>query len=71
MLFLFFQLAVLDLNSADGQGAGIGRKYLYITSCLYFKQFNVINIYSFPGRYIPPHLRNKDAPKSGMQFKFA
>ncbi|XP_056610454.1 DEAD-box helicase 3 X-linked a isoform X2 [Triplophysa dalaica] len=34
------ELAVLDLNSADGQGAGIGR------------------------RYIPPHLRNKDAPKS-------
>ncbi|XP_038577338.1 DEAD-box helicase 3 X-linked a isoform X1 [Micropterus salmoides] len=32
------QLAVLDLNSADGQGGGTGR------------------------RYIPPHLRNKDAP---------
>ncbi|KAK2904892.1 hypothetical protein Q8A67_006691 [Cirrhinus molitorella] len=34
------QLAVLDLNSADGQGAGSGR------------------------RYIPPHLRNKDASKN-------
>ncbi|KAM6955796.1 DEAD-box helicase 3 X-linked a isoform 4-T4 [Lycodopsis pacificus] len=34
------QLAALDLNSADGQGGGTGR------------------------RYIPPHLRNKDAPKN-------
>ncbi|XP_057191944.1 DEAD-box helicase 3 X-linked a isoform X3 [Triplophysa rosa] len=34
------ELAVLDLNLADGQGAGAGR------------------------RYIPPHLRNKDASKS-------
>ncbi|XP_073768196.1 DEAD-box helicase 3 X-linked a isoform X20 [Danio rerio] len=34
------QLAVLDLNSADGQGVGTGR------------------------RYIPPHLRNKDASKN-------
>ncbi|XP_059418157.1 putative ATP-dependent RNA helicase an3 isoform X12 [Carassius carassius] len=34
------QLAVLDLNSADGQGPGSGR------------------------RYIPPHLRNKDASKN-------
>ncbi|XP_020791898.1 DEAD-box helicase 3 X-linked a isoform X1 [Boleophthalmus pectinirostris] len=34
------QLAALDLNSADGQGGGTGR------------------------RYIPPHLRNKDAGKS-------
>ncbi|XP_016106745.1 DEAD-box helicase 3 X-linked a isoform X3 [Sinocyclocheilus grahami] len=34
------QLAVLDLNSADGQGAGSGR------------------------RYIPPHLRNKDASQN-------
>ncbi|XP_034042610.1 DEAD-box helicase 3 X-linked a isoform X2 [Thalassophryne amazonica] len=34
------QLAVLDLNSADGQGGGTGR------------------------RYIPPHLRNKDASKN-------
>uniref|UniRef100_A0A8D3E570 RNA helicase n=1 Tax=Scophthalmus maximus TaxID=52904 RepID=A0A8D3E570_SCOMX len=34
------QLAALDLNSADGQGGGTGR------------------------RYIPPHLRNKDAPKA-------
>ncbi|XP_030642832.1 DEAD-box helicase 3 X-linked a isoform X2 [Chanos chanos] len=34
------QLAVLDLNSADGQGGGTGR------------------------RYIPPHLRNKDAAKN-------
>ncbi|XP_035460317.2 ATP-dependent RNA helicase DDX3X isoform X2 [Scophthalmus maximus] len=33
-------LAALDLNSADGQGGGTGR------------------------RYIPPHLRNKDAPKA-------
>uniref|UniRef100_A0A667YAX1 RNA helicase n=1 Tax=Myripristis murdjan TaxID=586833 RepID=A0A667YAX1_9TELE len=37
---LFPQLAVLDLNSADGQGGGTGR------------------------RYIPPHLRNKDASKN-------
>ncbi|XP_068558343.1 DEAD-box helicase 3 X-linked a isoform X6 [Cebidichthys violaceus] len=36
------QLAALDLNSADGQGGGTGR------------------------RYIPPHLRNKDAPKNGF-----
>ncbi|KTG47365.1 hypothetical protein cypCar_00025075, partial [Cyprinus carpio] len=35
-----FQLAVLDLNSADGQCAGSGR------------------------RYIPPHLRNKDASEN-------
>uniref|UniRef100_A0A8C4H6T9 RNA helicase n=1 Tax=Dicentrarchus labrax TaxID=13489 RepID=A0A8C4H6T9_DICLA len=34
------QLAALDLNSADGQGGGTGR------------------------RYIPPHLRNKDASKN-------
>ncbi|XP_078795847.1 DEAD-box helicase 3 X-linked a isoform X13 [Oryzias latipes] len=34
------QLAALDLNSADGQGGGTGR------------------------RYIPPHLRNKDAPRN-------
>ncbi|XP_028993023.1 DEAD-box helicase 3 X-linked a isoform X2 [Betta splendens] len=34
------QLAALDLNSADGQGGGTGR------------------------RYIPPHLRNKDAAKN-------
>ncbi|XP_051563900.1 putative ATP-dependent RNA helicase an3 isoform X4 [Myxocyprinus asiaticus] len=34
------QLAVLDLNLADGQGAGSGH------------------------RYIPPHLRNKDASKN-------
>uniref|UniRef100_A0A8C6T5V0 RNA helicase n=1 Tax=Neogobius melanostomus TaxID=47308 RepID=A0A8C6T5V0_9GOBI len=34
------QLAALDLNSADGQGGGTGR------------------------RYIPPHLRNKEAAKS-------
>uniref|UniRef100_A0A3Q3FQ24 RNA helicase n=1 Tax=Kryptolebias marmoratus TaxID=37003 RepID=A0A3Q3FQ24_KRYMA len=34
------QLAALDLNSADGQGGGSGR------------------------RYIPPHLRNKDASKN-------
>ncbi|XP_073329937.1 DEAD-box helicase 3 X-linked a isoform X4 [Pagrus major] len=34
------QLAVLDLNSPDGQGGGTGR------------------------RYIPPHLRNKDASKN-------
>ncbi|XP_063069735.1 DEAD-box helicase 3 X-linked a isoform X4 [Engraulis encrasicolus] len=38
---LFFQLAVLDLNSADIQGGGTGR------------------------RYIPPHLRNKEASKNG------
>ncbi|XP_042619896.1 DEAD-box helicase 3 X-linked a isoform X15 [Cyprinus carpio] len=38
------QLAVLDLNSADGQGAGSGR------------------------RYIPPHLRNKDASKNGNAY---
>ncbi|XP_056146058.1 DEAD-box helicase 3 X-linked a isoform X6 [Lampris incognitus] len=36
------QLAALDLNSADGQGGGTGR------------------------RYIPPHLRNKDASKNGF-----
>ncbi|XP_062390252.1 DEAD-box helicase 3 X-linked a isoform X9 [Sardina pilchardus] len=35
------QLAVLDLNSADVQGGGTGR------------------------RYIPPHLRNKEASKNG------
>uniref|UniRef100_A0AAQ4RAK4 RNA helicase n=1 Tax=Gasterosteus aculeatus aculeatus TaxID=481459 RepID=A0AAQ4RAK4_GASAC len=35
------QLSALDLNSADGQGGGTGR------------------------RYIPPHLRNRDAPKNG------
>ncbi|XP_035030640.2 DEAD-box helicase 3 X-linked a isoform X8 [Hippoglossus stenolepis] len=34
------QLAALDLNSADGQGGGTGR------------------------RYIPPHLRNREAPKN-------
>ncbi|XP_053482779.1 DEAD-box helicase 3 X-linked a isoform X2 [Ictalurus furcatus] len=34
------QLSALDLNSADGQGGGTGR------------------------RYIPPHLRNKDAGKN-------
>uniref|UniRef100_A0A3B3BN26 RNA helicase n=1 Tax=Oryzias melastigma TaxID=30732 RepID=A0A3B3BN26_ORYME len=34
------QLAALDLNSADGQGGGTGR------------------------RYIPPHLRNKDAARN-------
>ncbi|KAL6100522.1 ddx3x [Pungitius sinensis] len=34
------QLSALDLNSADGQGGGTGR------------------------RYIPPHLRNRDAPKN-------
>ncbi|XP_026860985.2 DEAD-box helicase 3 X-linked a isoform X3 [Electrophorus electricus] len=34
------QLSALDLNSADGQGGGTGR------------------------RYIPPHLRNKDAAKN-------
>ncbi|KAM9850511.1 DEAD-box helicase 3 X-linked a isoform 2-T2 [Aulostomus maculatus] len=34
------QLAALDLNSAEGQGGGTGR------------------------RYIPPHLRNKDASKN-------
>ncbi|XP_072301001.1 DEAD-box helicase 3 X-linked a isoform X2 [Eucyclogobius newberryi] len=34
------QLAALDLNSADGQGGGTGR------------------------RYIPPHLRNKDAGRN-------
>ncbi|KAM6979387.1 DEAD-box helicase 3 X-linked a isoform 8-T8 [Tautogolabrus adspersus] len=34
------QLAAIDLNSADGQGGGTGR------------------------RYIPPHLRNKDASKT-------
>ncbi|CAI5670559.1 unnamed protein product [Oreochromis niloticus] len=38
------QLAALDLNSADGQGGGTGR------------------------RYIPPHLRNKDAPKNGNSY---
>ncbi|XP_058479437.1 DEAD-box helicase 3 X-linked a isoform X5 [Solea solea] len=38
------QLAALDLNSADGQGGGTGR------------------------RYIPPHLRNKDAPKNGNAY---
>ncbi|XP_053296464.1 DEAD-box helicase 3 X-linked a isoform X21 [Pleuronectes platessa] len=36
------QLAALDLNSADGQGGGTGR------------------------RYIPPHLRNREAPKNGV-----
>ncbi|XP_078795849.1 DEAD-box helicase 3 X-linked a isoform X16 [Oryzias latipes] len=36
------QLAALDLNSADGQGGGTGR------------------------RYIPPHLRNKDAPRNAF-----
>ncbi|KAL6100525.1 ddx3x [Pungitius sinensis] len=36
------QLSALDLNSADGQGGGTGR------------------------RYIPPHLRNRDAPKNGF-----
>ncbi|XP_051566123.1 DEAD-box helicase 3 X-linked a isoform X3 [Myxocyprinus asiaticus] len=41
------QLAVLDLNSADGHGAGSGR------------------------RYIPPHLRNKDASKNaGNAYSF-
>ncbi|XP_060944259.1 DEAD-box helicase 3 X-linked a isoform X8 [Limanda limanda] len=34
------QLSALDLNSADGQGGGTGR------------------------RYIPPHLRNREAPKN-------
>lgn len=29
-----FQLAVLDLNSADGQGAGTGRKFYFI-QCFY------------------------------------
>ncbi|XP_078795848.1 DEAD-box helicase 3 X-linked a isoform X14 [Oryzias latipes] len=38
------QLAALDLNSADGQGGGTGR------------------------RYIPPHLRNKDAPRNGNAY---
>ncbi|XP_035533210.1 ATP-dependent RNA helicase DDX3Y-like isoform X2 [Morone saxatilis] len=38
------QLAALDLNSADGQGGGTGR------------------------RYIPPHLRNKDASKNGNAY---
>uniref|UniRef100_A0A8C1LNC3 RNA helicase n=1 Tax=Cyprinus carpio TaxID=7962 RepID=A0A8C1LNC3_CYPCA len=42
-LSLFFQLAALDLNSADVQG--------------------VPGICSSPGRYIPPHLRNKEASK--------
>uniref|UniRef100_A0A3B3BMX0 RNA helicase n=1 Tax=Oryzias melastigma TaxID=30732 RepID=A0A3B3BMX0_ORYME len=36
------QLAALDLNSADGQGGGTGR------------------------RYIPPHLRNKDAARNAF-----
>ncbi|XP_060944260.1 DEAD-box helicase 3 X-linked a isoform X9 [Limanda limanda] len=36
------QLSALDLNSADGQGGGTGR------------------------RYIPPHLRNREAPKNGV-----
>ncbi|XP_026073644.1 putative ATP-dependent RNA helicase an3 isoform X10 [Carassius auratus] len=38
------QFAVLDLNSADGQGPGSGR------------------------RYIPPHLRNKDASNNGNAY---
>ncbi|XP_053296454.1 DEAD-box helicase 3 X-linked a isoform X12 [Pleuronectes platessa] len=38
------QLAALDLNSADGQGGGTGR------------------------RYIPPHLRNREAPKNGNAY---
>ncbi|XP_076857502.1 DEAD-box helicase 3 X-linked a isoform X7 [Brachyhypopomus gauderio] len=38
------QLSALDLNSADGQGGGTGR------------------------RYIPPHLRNKDAIKNGIAY---
>ncbi|XP_044222628.1 DEAD-box helicase 3 X-linked a isoform X2 [Thunnus albacares] len=38
------QLAALDLNSAEGQGGGTGR------------------------RYIPPHLRNKDASKNGNAY---
>ncbi|XP_060732333.1 DEAD-box helicase 3 X-linked a isoform X5 [Tachysurus vachellii] len=38
------QLSALDLNSADGQGGGTGR------------------------RYIPPHLRNKDAGNNGNAY---
>ncbi|KAM6979386.1 DEAD-box helicase 3 X-linked a isoform 7-T7 [Tautogolabrus adspersus] len=41
------QLAAIDLNSADGQGGGTGR------------------------RYIPPHLRNKDASKTGNAYSAA
>uniref|UniRef100_A0A8C2KEA3 RNA helicase n=1 Tax=Cyprinus carpio TaxID=7962 RepID=A0A8C2KEA3_CYPCA len=51
-LSLFFQLAALDLNSADVQGVP-GSEYTIPVSS---------------GRYIPPHLRNKEASKSGFGY---
>ncbi|CAL8267341.1 unnamed protein product [Lota lota] len=45
------QLAGLDLNSVDGQGGGTVFNNSTLTSL---------------GRYIPPHLRNKEASKNGF-----
>uniref|UniRef100_A0A8C5ATB9 RNA helicase n=1 Tax=Gadus morhua TaxID=8049 RepID=A0A8C5ATB9_GADMO len=48
------QLAGLDLNSVDGQGGGTGSNCECTTV---FKNTPLISV----GRYIPPHLRNREA----------
>uniref|UniRef100_A0A8C5FJT7 RNA helicase n=1 Tax=Gadus morhua TaxID=8049 RepID=A0A8C5FJT7_GADMO len=57
------QLAGLDLNSVDGQGGGTGSNCECTTV---FKNTPLISV----GRYIPPHLRNREASsKNGKSIQ--
>uniref|UniRef100_A0A8C5C660 RNA helicase n=1 Tax=Gadus morhua TaxID=8049 RepID=A0A8C5C660_GADMO len=58
------QLAGLDLNSVDGQGGGTGSNCECTTV---FKNTPLISV----GRYIPPHLRNREASsKNGKDSSY-
>lgn len=79
-LFFMFQLSALDLNSSDG-GSKFSHtfKKMHIldltTNVCICERCNVHGKYKYnecffliPGRYIPPHLRNKDLVKNGKCF---
>lgn len=69
MISFLFQLAALDLNSADVQGV-TGSEYLFNSAAEVLDEVMLCvchanRVCSSPGRYIPPHLRNKEASKNG------